>query len=229
VHLQCHIGTDTLSLARRGAARVVGLDFSAQSLAAARRLAEQTAGGEKLGFVEASVYDAAQVLAPGSFDLVFTGIGALCWLPDIRRWARTVAALLKPNGRLFIREDHPMSMAIADNVTDALVVENTYFERKDPLVWNADVTYVPVEDGTVFTANVTHQWNHGLGEIVQAVLDAGMRITGLKEHKSVPWPAIDGRMRELDNGMWFPYVISWGMRPTRLMLDRGMGITGGPR
>src|SRR3954467_14133609 len=76
VHLQCHIGTDTISLARLGA-QVTGLDFSSASLAEARRLAEQ--GGANIGFVEADVYDAVTVLGPASFDLVFTGIGALCW------------------------------------------------------------------------------------------------------------------------------------------------------
>ena len=79
-HLQRHIGTDTLSVARLGAASVTGLDFSSNSLIEARRLAARTSssGGEKLRFVEASVYDALSVLPPGSFDLVFTGIGSLC-------------------------------------------------------------------------------------------------------------------------------------------------------
>lgn len=203
VHLQCHIGTDTLSLARRGAAHVVGLDFSAKSLNEARRLASQAAGGEKLSFVEASVYDATQVLESGSFDLVFTGIGALCWLPDIRRWAQTVAALLRPGGRLFIREDHPMAMTISESVRDRLVVEAPYFERNEPMVYEDESSYVPLQDGTTLKSKVTHQWNRGLGEIVQAVLDAGLRLTGLVEHKSVPWESTLDQMREIEGGEWF--------------------------
>src|SRR5687768_10799503 len=84
VHLQCHIGTDTLSLHRLGA-RMTGLDFSGAALLQARGLAERT--GAAVDFVEADLYAAPDVLERGAFDLVYTGIGALCWLPDIRRWA----------------------------------------------------------------------------------------------------------------------------------------------
>ena len=111
VHLQCHIGTDTVSLARLGA-RMTGLDFSAPAIAQARALA--AAAGADATFVESDLYGAADVLGRGRFDLVFTGIGALCWLPDIRRWAQVVADLLRPGGRLFIREGHPVLWSLAD-------------------------------------------------------------------------------------------------------------------
>ena len=109
IHLQCHIGTDTVSLARLGA-QMTGLDFSPASVAEARRLASLT--GVDVDFVEADVYDAVEALGAGSFDLVFTGIGALCWLPSVRRWAEVVADLLKPGGRLFLREGHPLLWAL---------------------------------------------------------------------------------------------------------------------
>ena len=105
VHLQCHIGTDTLSLARLGA-RMTGLDFSSAALTHARRLAQRT--GTDIDFYEADVYDAVDALGAVVFDLVYTGVGALCWLPNVARWARVVAELLRPGGRLFIREAHPM-------------------------------------------------------------------------------------------------------------------------
>ena len=111
VHLQCHIGTDTVSLARLGAS-MTGLDFSAPAVAAAAELAAAT--GADARFVQSDVYAAADVLPAGSFDVVYTGIGALCWLPDIRRWALVVAALLRPGGRLFIRDEHPMLFTIED-------------------------------------------------------------------------------------------------------------------
>ena len=111
VHLQCHIGTDTISLSRLGA-RMTGLDFSPAALEQGRALAAET--GADVDFVEADLYDAADVLPEGAFDLVFTGIGALCWLPDIKRWANVVARLLAPGGRLFIREGHPVLWALAD-------------------------------------------------------------------------------------------------------------------
>ena len=131
VHLQCHIGTDTISLARLGAS-MTGLDFSPAALTQARDLAGRT--GDDARFVEADVYDAVGVLGADAFDLVFTGIGALCWLPSVRRWAGVVAGLLRPGGRLFIREAHPMLDTLSDPREDGLiVVDFTYFERAEPM------------------------------------------------------------------------------------------------
>ena len=198
VHLQCHIGTDTISLSRLGA-RMTGLDFSSVALEQGRALATATASD--VDFVEADVYDAAAVLEPGSFDLVFTGIGALCWLPDVRRWAGVVADLLAPGGRLFIREGHPMLWSIADPRPDGLlVVEHAYFEQREPLVWDEGGTYVPTE--VEFVHNTTHSWNHGLGEILTALMDAGLTVTGLVEHDSAPWEALPGQMTSGPDGEW---------------------------
>jgi len=198
VHLQCHIGTDTLSLARLGA-RMTGLDFSGAALAQARRLAERT--GAEVRFVEAEVYDAVERLGAGAFDLVYTGVGALCWLPDIRRWAGVVARLLRPGGRLFIREGHPTLWSLADVREDGLLaVEHPYFETAEPTVWDEGGTYV--ETDVEFVHNTTHEWNHGLGEIVTALLDQGLNLTMLVEHDSVPWEALPGQMERLEGGEW---------------------------
>jgi len=198
VHLQCHIGTDTISLARLGAS-MTGLDFSPAALAEARALAGRT--GDDATFVEADVYDAASVLGAAAFDLVFTGIGALIWMPSIRRWAGVVTDLLRPGGRLFIREGHPMLWALDDSrADDLIVVDFPYFERAEPQVWDEGGTYVQTD--VVFTHNRTHEWNHGLGEIVTALLDAGMRLTGLTEHDSVPWEALPGKMERTEDGEW---------------------------
>jgi len=198
VHLQCHIGTDTISLARLGA-RMTGVDFSPASLAQARRLAAEA--GPDVEFVEANVYDAPSALGGRQFDFVFTGIGALCWLPDIRQWAGVVGALLRPGGWLFIREGHPMLWTLADRTDDLLVVEHSYFERPEPLVWNEGGTYVATD--ATFSHNLTHQWNHGLGEIVSALVDAGLHLTMLVEHDSVPWEAFEhGLMERVAGGEW---------------------------
>lgn len=198
VHLQCHIGTDTISLSRLGA-RMTGLDFSPAALAEARRIA--AAAGAEVDFVEAELYDAPSVLPAGGFDLVFTGIGALCWLPDIRRWAQVVATLLKPGGRLFIREGHPVLWALADRRPDGLLaLEYPYFEREEPGVEEDEGTYVETE--VSFTHNLTHFWNHGLGEIVSALLDNGLALTELTEHDSVPWEALPGQMEQVGGGEW---------------------------
>ena len=198
IHLQCHIGTDTVSLSRLGA-RMTGLDFSPVAIDLARNLVART--GDQVSFVESDVYDAVTALDGEQFDFVFTGIGALGWLPSISRWATTVAALLRPGGRLFIREGHPMLFALADPRPDGLlVVDFPYFERDEATVWNEGGTYV--ETDVVFTANTTHEWNHGLGEIVSALHAEGMQITGLVEHDSVPWEALPGQMTKDDRGEW---------------------------
>jgi SAM-dependent methyltransferase len=182
VHLQCHIGTDTISLARLGAV-VTGLDFSGASVAEARRLS--ALAGTPVDYVEANVYDALDVLEPAAYDLVFTGIGALCWLPDIRRWASVVAALLRPGGRLFIREGHPMLRSL---------------DETEPDVDDTPGTYVATQ--AEFTHNVTHSWNHGLGETITALFAEGLRLTSLVEHDSVPWEAIPGQMEQGELGEW---------------------------
>jgi len=190
VHLQCHIGTDTISLTRLGA-RMTGLDFSPAALTEARRIAELA--GAEVDFVQADVYDAVAELGASGFDLVYTGVGALCWLPDIRRWAQTVSGLLRPGGRLFIREGHPMLWSLDEERDDQLlVVDYPYFETPEPDVFEDAGTYV--ETDSVFTHTTTHTWNHGLAEVITALLDAGMELTAFAEHRSVPWEALPGNM-----------------------------------
>ena len=190
VHLQCHIGTDTVSLARLGARSVTGLDFSPAAVEVARSLATRAAAD--VIFVESDVYSAPAALAAGAFDLVFTGIGALCWLPDIAEWARVVATLLRPGGRLFMREGHPvlwsMSMPREDGL---LVIDYPYFEN-DGTPFHEEASYAG--EGTVAAAD-TVQFNHGLGEIFCALRDAGMTVTDLVEHREVPWNALGDAMQ----------------------------------
>ncbi len=189
VHLQCHIGTDTVSLARLGAS-MTGLDFSAPAIEVAQRLASDAAADAT--FVQALVYDAPEVLGRDRFDLVFTGIGALCWLPDIDRWAGVVEALLVPGGRLFLREGHPMMWTLDYTSPDRLIIDYPYFQTSEPIVETEEQTYASTE---ARLANSTiHSWNHGLGEIVTALLDHGLRLTQLVEHDSIPWNPLPDQM-----------------------------------
>ena len=207
VHLQCHIGTDTVSLARLGAC-MTGLDFSLPALEEARRLAAAT--GADVEFVQADLYDAVDALGAQQFDLVYTGLGALCWLPDIDGWAGVVAGLLRPGGRLFVREGHPMLWALDEGRPDGLLaVEYPYFQRAEALVWTEEGTYVRTD--AVFEHNTTHTWNHGLGEVVTALLSRSMQITGLVEHDSVPWDALPGQMEKVG-----PHEFRLADRPWRL-------------
>lgn len=196
VHLQCHIGTDTLSLARLGA-RVTGLDFSPSALAAARQLSDDC--GADITYVEAEVHDAVEALGAGRFDLVYTGIGALCWLPDVDAWAQVVARLLRPGGRLFIREGHPMLWTLDDPRDDGLlVVRYPYFTVEGGTAFSETETYVDAP-GEV-TAPDMVCFNHGLGQIVTAVLRAGMRLDALEEHDTVPWNPLGEQMVDAGGG-----------------------------
>ena len=188
IHLQCHMGTDTLSLARLGA-RMTGLDFSAPALAVARQLAADC--GAAIDYVEAELYGAVAALGTSRFDLVYTGAGALCWLPDIRRWAKTVCALLRPRGRLVMREGHPMVWSLCDPRLDGLVVvDYPYFETPGGTTFVATKTYVEHEGELASPTSINY--NHGMAEIVTALLNAGLVLAAFIEHQSAPWDFLPG-------------------------------------
>lgn len=181
VHLQCHFGLDTLALANAGA-RVTGLDFSGAAIADARSLAERAGLADRARFVEADVLQAAEALSPERYDLVYVSLGALCWLPSVRQWAAQVATILRPGGRLYLHDGHPLTWALAD---DDLRVEHSYFEELEPYASDVDGTYT---DGEArLTKTRTYEWNHSLGEIVTAVLDQGLCIVKLAEHDWTVW------------------------------------------
>jgi SAM-dependent methyltransferase len=196
VHLQCHIGTDTLSLARLGARHVTGVDFSTPALAAASQLARDA--GAEIDYVECEVYDALDVLGAERFDLVYTGVGALCWLPDIARWARVVAGLLRPGGRLFVREGHPVLAALDDPRPDGLLVLRYPYFETEGLHFFEERSYVEHEG--VLDSPESVSFNHGLGEVVTALLDVGLTLTGLEEHTSAPWNALGAMMEDAGGG-----------------------------
>jgi SAM-dependent methyltransferase len=194
VHLQCHIGTDTLSLARLGA-RMTGLDLSPQSVAEARRLAAAT--GAEVDYVVSDIYDAPKALGGRTFDFAYVSVGATSWLPSVDRWAQVVAAVLRPGGRLFIRDTHPMLDTLEpDPDTGRPVPAWPYFEHADPVVWHEDVTYVAsaADSQATITHTETHTWSHGLAETVTAVMRQGLVLTLLEEHDSVPFCPFPGLM-----------------------------------
>ena len=183
-HLQCHFGADTLRLAQKGA-EVVGLDFSAPAIAEARRLAAEL--GLAARFVCADVYDAAAAIPqPHGFDRVFVSWGALCWLPDVAGWARVVAALLRPGGRLYLAEGHPSAWVFDDDAGDGPRPGwfAPYFER-GPLVLDDPRDYA---DPEARLANArTHQFQHTMADVIGAVVAAGLSLDWLHEHDGVPW------------------------------------------
>lgn len=182
-HLQCHIGTDTLSFARLGA-RVTGIDFSAEAITAARSLAERA--GLEAEFVQSTV-DEASVAVAARFDVVYTSIGALCWLPDLAAWARSIRRLLVPGGLFYVRDTHPMFAAIDDERDDdALVLRYPYFAGAAQR-FDSELSYA----GTAKLENSTNfEWAHPLSEIVGVLLAEGLSIEALGEHDTLPWKAL---------------------------------------
>jgi len=169
LHLQCHFGSDSLKLAQRGAT-VVGLDFSAPAIDAARRLAAELRLAGRARFVHADLYDApAAIPETAAFDLVYVTWGAICWLPDIYRWAEIVSHFLKPGGSVYLAEAHPAAMVF----DDAAVLPDgrpgyfaPYFSR-EPVVMEEAHDYI---DETTKVANATtYTWMHPLGNVVSAL------------------------------------------------------------
>ncbi len=171
VHLQCHFGLDTLSWARLGA-DVTGLDFSEPAIEAARQLASDISVDAR--FVCADVYDATDALKE-TYDIVYTGLGAINWLPDIDRWAQVVSNLLKPGGMFYLLEYHPFSWVFAD---EDLTIEYDYFTPNGAVFENT-TTYTDSDRELTETKQV--EWNHNIGEVVMAVLNAGLEISELRE------------------------------------------------
>lgn len=196
VHLQCHFGLDTLSLARLGA-QVTGVDFSEPAIRAAQEIAREI--GIDATFVCADVYDAPAAVDRRAFDIVYTGVGALCWLPDMDRWAKVVFDLLRPGGVLYLFEFHPVKWMIEGSAPGGIEIRDSYFTPPEGYrdaggVWYAD-TSIPS------AATPTIQWSHPLGEVVTALATAGLRIDELRELDRDVLCQWDGMERTSDR-MW---------------------------
>lgn len=201
LHLQCHLGTETAAFARRGARSVTGLDLSAAAVTAARRLA--AAAGVSIDYVQANVYEAAEALGGRRFDVVYTGKGALCFLPDLDRWAATVAGLLRPGGIAYVVEFHPLLTALG--VVPAAPDERDLVVRDDYLAGRGareqDVTFTYTDGPALTRATTSYEWAHGLGEVVTALVGAGLTIRSLRESDELPWPRWP-QMTPTAGGFW---------------------------
>ena len=194
IHLQRHFGLDTLSWARLGA-RVTGVDFSEPAVRAAIELACDI--GIEARFVTADVYDAVAAVQHRSFDIVYTGVGALCWLPDMDRWARVVHNLLRPNEELYLFEFHPVKWMIEAAAPHAVEIRDGYFTPAQGYREPGGVVYADASSA----AAPTVQWNHPLGEVVTALARAGLRIAGLRELDRDVLRNWD-MMQRAEDGLW---------------------------
>ena len=207
LHLQCHFGMDTLSWARLGA-QVTGVDYSEEGIKLARSLSAELKISAQ--FVNCNLYDLPQNL-DGQFDIVYTSYGVLCWLNDIPRWAKIAASYVKPGGFFYIAEFHPFAM-VFDDEADSLHYRYPYFE-KAPLSFEVKGSYA--DRDAQLTSGRDYEWQHPLGDIVSALIAAGLRIEFLHEHaftvyEQLPFLKPDGK------GYWrFPE----GEEPIPLMFS----------
>jgi SAM-dependent methyltransferase len=196
LHLQCHFGADSLRLAQRGA-DVVGLDFSAPAIAAARALADELGLAGRARFVQADVYDTIHAVPmPHQFDLVFITWGAISWLPDIRRWTEIVAATLRPGGALYLADGHPAAFVFDDATRspDGMPGFFAPYFLREPLVTEDPRDYADPEARLVSAK--TYNWNHPLGDIVTNLIASGLALQWLHEHDAVTWRMFEILMKD---------------------------------
>ncbi len=178
LHLQCHFGMDTMSWARLGA-NATGVDISDAAIALARELNEEL--GLNARFIRSNIYDLPDVLDE-QFDIVYTAIGALCWLPDMEGWAKIVARYMKPGGTFYILDGHPFSQTLETvEMPDGslgLTPLHSYFPDPEGITYpGGDHTYT----GPEVIETPSHEWQHSMSEIVNAIIDAGLQIQFLNE------------------------------------------------
>ena len=186
LHLQCHFGSDTLSLVNSGAT-AVGLDFSRPAIEEARRMAGELGVSDRARFVEANVYDARHRLPePESFDLVFTTWGTIGWLPDVAEWARIVAWFLKPGGRLYFADGHPAAFVFDGDGGPGGLPEFTFpYTSADVIEFDDPSDYADPE-ARLENAR-TREWMHPLSEVFGALREAGLVVEEFAEHFELPW------------------------------------------
>lgn len=176
LHLQCHFGQDTLSLARLGA-KVTGLDLSGTAIAKARELAQRC--NLEASFIESNVIDFRPELED-AFDIVFTSYGTIGWLPDLEPWATNIARYLKPGGRFIMAEFHP-AVWMFDN--DFTHVQYPYFNR-EAIIENEVGSYAAPDAPLRLES---YSWNHPLADVLTALMENGLRLEAFREFDRSPY------------------------------------------
>jgi SAM-dependent methyltransferase len=196
LHLQCHFGMDTLSWARLGAT-VTGVDFAEDAIALAQSLSQELDIPAR--FIQTNIYDLPNVLDE-QFDVIFTSHGVLIWLPDLTRWAQLIARYLKPGGTFYIAEGHPFMMVFdmdQDKQEDYRVTV-PYFQGAEPLKWEGDGDYA---EHSAHVEHPSYEWYHSMGEIVNALIGAGLHIEFLHEFPFCAWQAFPF-LEKGEDGWW---------------------------
>jgi len=176
LHLQCHFGQDSLSLARMGA-EVTGVDLSGQAIQKARELADQLDLPAR--FIQSNVLELDQNLN-GEFDIVFTSYGVIGWLPELEGWARIIDHFLKPGGAFIMVEFHQMLWMFDENFQS---IKYSYFNQ-GAIIEEIEGSYADPQ--APIKAN-SYQWDHSLSEVFSALLGNGLQITHFREYDYSPY------------------------------------------
>jgi SAM-dependent methyltransferase len=192
LHLQCHFGLDTLSLARMGA-RVTGIDFSPPAIDQARALAKEA--GIEADFMLSDVLEPPAVLK--DFDIVFASWGAIYWIGDLDKWMCVAASALKDGGRLFLCEGHPAMLMLDERAAPGVLTVRWPYHATDVHIEQAGLDYT----GAHVHANRTEGYLHGLARILNAAIKAGLTIRDFREGDRIPWRGLD-QLVKLDRDYW---------------------------
>jgi SAM-dependent methyltransferase len=217
LHLQCHFGMDTMSWARLGA-KVTGVDYSERAIELAQALAKELAIDAH--FVRSNIYDLPNDdLIPGKFDIVYTALGVLGWLPDLKHWGKVIAHYLKRGGTFYILEAHPFMLTLDENSPD-LKVAYPYFSS-EALKFDTEHSYA--DPATVLTNKTEYGWNHSLSEIFNALLSEGLFIDFLHEFAFCGWEYFsdmetgeDGWSRFKDEGKRNKVPLMFSLKATKI-------------
>jgi len=177
VHLMCHIGLDTISLAKEGA-EVTGLDLADDAIVEAKKLAQECK--VKVNFVAGNVYEADKILTE-KFDIVYLSYGVLCWLNDLTKLFEVVKNLLVPGGRFVLIDDHPFLAMLNKD----LQIEHAYFSNNEPERVEPEGTYA---DRTADIKTESYQWWHNVADIINSVKAAGLTLESFNEYPFGFWP-----------------------------------------
>jgi len=196
LHLQCHIGTDSLSWVLEGA-QVTGVDFSKESIKIANKLKKIL--GLKAQFIESNIYDLPNILK-GKFDIVYTSQGVLTWLKDIKAWGKLISHYLKSGGIFYIMEIHPLVYIFDSDKHGELKIKFSYFPGEKPTLW--DDSSPDYSDREYIPKNPTYDWTWPLGEILTSLIEAGLKIEFLHEYDKLFYKEFPDMVQD-EEGWWY--------------------------
>lgn len=190
LHLQCHFGMDTMSFSRMGA-KCIGVDISDEAIKLAKEINDELQLDAQ--FICCNVYDTCKFVKE-QFDIVFTSYGTIGWLPDLKSWAKIIAEKLKPGGVFYIAEFHPVVWMFDDDFTHI----KYHYDNKELIVMENQPTYTGDKNEIV---GKEYSWNHSISEVLNVLINAGLKIEFLNEHTFSPYSNFRNSV-ETEKGKW---------------------------